>query len=156
MSGRERREGGNKMEERRVRRNYLAVVVAAAACFLFEAVWYTVFLDVWLKGIGHDRLWLENTGVNPGLQYAAAFVAEALIAMAISSVTQFTGPQTAVRGMRVAAMMWLGFVLTTQGVELVFEVRSYSLFAVNAGFWLIGMVTMGAIVGGWKRKGSRE
>jgi len=156
LSGRERREGGNKMEERRVRRNYLAVVVAAAACFLFEAVWYTVFLDVWLKGIGHDRLWLENTGVNPGLQYAAAFVAEALIAMAISSVTQFTGPQTAVRGMRVAAMMWLGFVLTTQGVELVFEVRSYSLFAVNAGFWLIGMVTMGAIVGGWKRKGSRE
>ena len=28
----------------RVRQNYLAIVVAAIACFLFEAGWYSFFL----------------------------------------------------------------------------------------------------------------
>jgi len=27
-----------------------------------------------------------------------------------------------------------------------------SLLAVNGGFWLLGMILMGAIVGGWKKK----
>jgi hypothetical protein len=136
----------------RVRQNYLAIVVAAAACFLFEAAWYSLFLDAWLKGIGRERKWLESTGVNPMLQWAAALVAEALIAMAISCLTQLTGPQTALRGMKVAALLWLGFVMTTWATEYVFEVRSYALFAINTGFWLIGMVMMGAIVGAWKKK----
>jgi len=140
------------MEAKRVRQNYLAVLVAAVVCFLFEAAWYSFFVDVWLKGIGHDRAWLENTGVNPALQYATALVAEALIAMAISGVTQMTGPQTAWRGMRVAAMLWIGLVLTTQAVGFVFEAGNYASFAVGAGFWLIGMVLMGAIVGAWKAK----
>ena len=145
------------MEAKRVQHNYLAILVAAVVCFLFEAAWYSFFLDVWLKGIGHDRAWLENTGVNPSLQYATALISEALIAMAISWATQMTGPQTAVRGARVAAVLWLGIVLTTQAVEFVFEAGSYASFAVGAGFWLIGMVLMGAIVGGWKKKtGIRE
>jgi hypothetical protein len=30
-------------------------------------------------------------------------------------------------------------------------VRPISLFFVNAGYWLLGMMLMGAIVGGWKK-----
>ncbi len=92
------------------------------------------------------------TGVNPALQYATALLSAAVIAAAISCVTQLTGPQTAFRGMRAAALLWLGFVLTTWATEYVFEVRTYKLFAINTGFWLIGMIIMGAIVGAWKKK----
>ena len=45
-------EDGVPMEAKRVRHNYLAIAVAAVACFLFEAVWYSLFLQAWLKGIG--------------------------------------------------------------------------------------------------------
>jgi hypothetical protein len=86
------------------------------------------------------------------LQYGTALVSAAVIATAISCVTQLTGPQTALRGIRVAAMLWLGFVVTTWATEYIFEVRPLSLFAINAGFWLLGMILMGAIVGGWKKK----
>jgi hypothetical protein len=34
----------------------------------------------------------------------------------------------------------------------IFAARSYASFAVNIGFWLIGMMIMGAIVGAWKKK----
>ena len=142
------------MEAKRVRQNYLAIAAAAVACFLFEAGWYSLFMQAWLKGIGRTSEWLMSTGVNPMLQYATALISAALIAMAISCVTQLTGPQTALRGMKVAALLWLGFILTTWATEYVFEVRGYAIFAINTGFWLIGMVLMGAIVGAWKKKAS--
>ena len=136
----------------RVRQNYLAIVLAAIACFLLEAGWYSIFIQPWLNGIGRTSQWLMSTGVNPAVQYAVALVAEAVIAAAISCITQLTGPQTALRGIKVAAMLWVGFVLTTLSTEYVFEVCPWSLLGINAGFWLAGMMLMGAIVGGWKKK----
>lgn len=139
-------------EVKRVRQNYLAITLAAVACFLFEAAWYSWFLQSWLDGTGRSAQWLVSTGVNPALQYATALLSSAVIAAAISCVTQLTGPQTTLRGMRVGAMLWLGCVVTTWATEYAFEVRTYKIFAINTGFWLIGMVIMGAIVGAWKKK----
>jgi uncharacterized protein DUF1761 len=137
----------------KVHQNYWAIAVAAIACFLFEAVWYSIFMKPWLNGIGHTREWLESAaGYHPTLQFGTALVAAAVMAAAISRVTQYTGPQTAMRGIKVAAMLWGGFVLTTWTTEYVFEVRPLSLYAINEGFWLLGMILMGAIVGGWKKK----
>ena len=138
------------------RQNYLAIIVAGVACFLVEAVWFSFFLDVWLKGIGHDRLWLERTGLNPMLQWVVAVLAEALIAGVISAFTQMTGKQTAVRGMRVGFALWAGVVIPISAVGDIFAARSYASFAVNDGFWLIGMVLMGAIVGAWRMKYSGQ
>ena len=136
----------------RIRQNYLAIALAAVACFVFEAAWYSYFLQDWIDGIGRTRESLMASGVNPNIQYVTALLCAAVIAGAISCVTQLTGPQTALRGMRVAALMWLSCVMTTWATEYVFEVRTYKLFAINTGFWLIGMLMMGAIVGGWKAR----
>jgi hypothetical protein len=139
--------------ESRVRQNYLANLVAAIACFLFEACWYSYFLQTWLDGIGRTREWLMSpAGNNPALQYGTALVSAAVIAAAISCITQLTGPQTAWRGIKVGAMLWLGFEFTTWSTEYVFEVRPLSLLGVNCGFWLVGMMLMGAIVGAWKKR----
>jgi hypothetical protein len=84
-------------EVKRVRQNYLAISLAAVACFLFEAAWYSYFLKAWLEGIGRTGEWLMATGVNPVLQYATALISAAVMAAAISCVTQLTGPQTALQ-----------------------------------------------------------
>jgi len=145
-------EVGMANQESMVKQNYLAIVVAAIACFLFEAGWYSIFLKPWLNGTGRTMEWLVNTGVNPAFQYAVALVAEAVIALGISCLTQHTGEQTASRGIMVAAMLWFCFVLPVFCTEYIFEVRPWSLLCINAGFWLLGMMVMGAIVGAWKKK----
>ena len=83
-------------------------------------------------------------------------LAMGLLATLISSLTQLTGAQTAMRGMKVAAGLWLGCVLPIRATESVFEVRSYSLFALNIIFWLVAMLLMGAIVGAWKKTKSSK
>jgi hypothetical protein len=141
------------IESSRVRLNYLAVLVAAIACFLLEAGWYTWFLQTWLNGIGRTMQWMESpAGNNPALQYGTAFISAAVIATAISCVTQLTGPQTALRGIKAGVLLWFGLILTTLSTEYVFEVRPLSLLGINGGFWLFGMALMGAIIGAWKKK----
>ncbi|HKF47969.1 MAG TPA: DUF1761 domain-containing protein [Terracidiphilus sp.] len=140
------------MHDMRIRLNYWAILVAVIACFALEAAWYTVFMNTWLNGIGRTMAWLTSSGMNEYVQYATALVMTAVIATAISCVTQLTGPQTTGRGIKVGALLWLGFILPTWATEYVFEVRPWSLLFVNAGFWLVGTLLMGAIVGGWKKK----
>ena len=135
-----------------IRMNYWAILVAGVANFVFEAIWYSVFMNGWLNGIGRTREWLMASGVNPNLQYLVALVCAVAIAGSISCLTQITGPQTALRGIRMGFMLWLGIVVTTFTTEYVFEVRPWSLVGINNGFWLVGMILMGAIVGAWKKK----
>ena len=77
------------MEAKHIRHNYLAILAAAAACVAFLLVWYEIFLDTWLKAIGHDRIWLASTGVSFGLQCVTALVAAALVA--VSNTYWFSG-----------------------------------------------------------------
>jgi hypothetical protein len=136
----------------RVQQNYLAIFVAAIANFALEAGWYTCFQQPWLDGIGRTREQLMSLGANPALQYGVAFLASAVVAAAISSFTQISGPQTAIRGVKAGAWLWIGFVIPIWATEYVFEARPYSLLAINTGCWLLGMILMGAITGAWKKK----
>jgi len=131
------------------RLNILAIVVSAVVYFALAAVWFTMFMMRWLTGVGRTIEWLQATGVSPLLQYGVAFL---VIGASIAWFVQATGEQTALRGIRIAGLLWLGFVLTTWSTEYVYEVRSLQTLAINAGFPLIGMVIQGAIVGGWKSK----
>lgn len=139
------------MSEPRVRQNYLAIVVAAVASFLFEAIWYSLFMPQWLRGVNRTLNDLKAIGVSEYWPYAIALAMAVVMATAISCVTQLTGQQTATRGIRVGFLLSLAFVVTAFATEYAFEWR-WQLFAINAGFSLISMVLMGAIVGGWKKK----
>ena len=140
----------------RVRQNYWAILVASLACFFISAGWYTLFMNAWLSGTGRTVESITEAskaaGLSTWMPYVVAFACTVLMATAISCLTQLTGQQTAGRGVKTGALLWLGFVVPVWATEYVFEVRPLSLFGINAGFWLVGMTVMGAIVGGWKKK----
>ncbi len=136
----------------RIRRNYLAILVAGIASFFLEAIWYSIFINAWMAGIDHTDAWLKANSPNFGIQLAVALVSAVLMAVGLDCIIQLTGRQTALRGMKVGALLWLGFMVTVFSTEYIFEVRPWSLFGINAGFWLISISAMGAIVGGWKKK----
>ena len=140
----------------RLRENFLSILVAALVCVALERVWIVLFMKHWLSGMGHDHAWLSGQHLSGWLLYVVALLAAVLIAATLEVFTRLTGTQTAKRGIEVSVALWLGLVMTTQATEFVFERGAYSLFAINAGFWLIGFMVMGAIVGGWNKAGDRE
>jgi hypothetical protein len=135
-----------------IRLNWVAILVAAIASFLFEALWYSVFLNEWLAGIGRTREWLMGSGMSPALQYGVAILCAVITATVLSICIQASGEHSARRGVLVGVLVWLGFVATTWATEYIFEVRTLKIYAINAGFWLFDLILIGAIVGAWKKK----
>jgi uncharacterized BrkB/YihY/UPF0761 family membrane protein len=72
----------------------------------------------WLAGIGRTSQWLMSAaGYNPPLQYGTALIGAVMMATAIYWVTQRTRPQTALRGVLIAALLWLGLILPNCAIE---------------------------------------
>ena len=135
-----------------IRLNWVAILVAAIASFLFEALWFSVFMNEWLAGIGRTKEWLVATGPNPAIQYAVAILCSIIAAAVLSICIQASGEQTARRGILCAAVIWFGFIATSWAKACIFEVRTFQIFAIYTGYYLIDLILMGAIVGAWKKK----
>ena len=130
--------------------NIWAALVAAVVYWLLGAVWFTIFSNAWLASIGKTMEQLQGA-VNAGIAYSIALVCNLIIAYVLGWVVIRTGEQTAVRGITIGALLWVGLVGTTIGTAFIFEGRSLEGFVLTAGYPLVGMLVMGAIVGGWKK-----
>ena len=70
----------------------------------------------------------------------------------MSICIQASGEQTARRGVLCDAVIWCGFIATSWAKAYIFEVRTFQIFAIYTGYYLIDLILMGAIVGAWKKK----
>jgi len=131
--------------------NLWAVAVAAVVYWLLGAAWFTSLSNPWLASIGKTMDQLKGEAASPGVAYMVALVCNVVIAYVLGWVIVTTGEQTAMRGGSIGALLWIGFIGTTMGTELIFEGRSLAGFGITAGYPLVGMLIMGAIVGGWKK-----
>jgi hypothetical protein len=137
----------------KIRLNWVAILVAAIAAFIFEALWFSVFMNEWLTGIGRTREWLmSSAATTPAVQYATAIICSIIAAAVLSVCIQVSGEQTARRGILCAVVLWFGFIATSWAKAYIFEVRTLQIYAIYTGYYLIELVLMGAIVGAWKKK----
>lgn len=135
-----------------VRHYPLAIIVATLCYFGLGAVWFTMFRSAWLEGIGKTMEQLQTSGVSPALAYGIALLLTLALALFLSWLIQVTGPATAARGIQLAVILWFCTVFTTFATEYVFEGRGVKILAITSGYCLIGMVLMGAVLGGWTNK----
>jgi hypothetical protein len=130
--------------------NPAAAVAAGVAYWIVQAVWYTVFAQAWVAGTGRSLVELQQGPVYT--RYIIALIADIAVAYGVSWVVGATGDRTAGRGAQCGALLWLLFVATQLATNYGFENRPVSFFLINAGAALVGMVVIGAIVGGWRAK----
>ena len=135
-----------------VRHFALAIIVATLCYFGLGAVWFTVFRNAWLEGIGKTMEQLQASGVSPMLAYGVALLLTLALALFLSWLIQVTGPTTVSRGIQVAIILWFCTVFATFATEYAFEGRGVKILAITSGYCLVGMVLMGAVLGGWTKK----
>ena len=135
-----------------VRHYPLAIIVATLCYFGLGAVWFTMFRNAWLEGIGRTMEQLQMSGVSPALAYGVALLLTLALALFLSWLIQATGALTVARGVQVAVVLWFCVVFATFATEYVFEGRGVKILAITSGYCLVGMVLMGAVLGGWTKK----
>ena len=135
-----------------VRHYPLAIIVAVLCYFGLGAVWFTVFRSAWLEAIGKTMEQLQASGVSPVLAYLVALLLALALALFLSWLIQVTGPATVARGIQLAIVVWFATVFATFATEYAFEGRGVKALAIVTGYPLIGMILMGAVLGGWRQK----
>ena len=134
-----------------VRHYPLAIIVATLCYFGLGAVWFTIFRNAWLEGVGRTMEQLQTSGVSPALAYGVALLLTLAIALFLSWLIQITGEATAARGIQLAIILWFCTIFAAFATEYAFEGRGVKILAINSGYCLVGMVLMGAVLGGWKK-----
>jgi len=134
--------------------NWISVFVAAAASWIFGAIYYTSLAKQWHAAQGKtlEQCKAENAGKSPLqkatpfiLSYAGAVIMGVVLFGILVHVNMFTARAGIISG----AFCWFGFVLTTIVVNNAYTNRKAKLTAIDSGHWLGVLVIIGAIVGWW-------
>ena len=103
--------------------NYLVVIAAAVASFVFGGVWYNVLSKQWLEAVGRQPERTHERG-GGGL-YVLALVAQLVMAWMLAGILLHLAkgglPATLWNGVISGAFIWLGFVITTMVVNYAFH-----------------------------------
>lgn len=127
--------------------NYLAVVIAALAGFGLGAVWYMVLGGVWLRAIGKTKDDFTDTGAAKALPFIIAIVALLVMATMLAGIMGHLGSLTVRGGVIAGGLVWLGFVITTMGVNHAFGHAKPMLTLIDGGHWLAVLLIQGAVIG---------
>jgi tetrahydromethanopterin S-methyltransferase subunit C len=123
--------------------NYIAVVIAALAGFGTGAVWYMALGRFWLAAVGKRKEDMERTPTP----FLISIVANLVMAIMLAGVIGHLGEVDVKTGVISGGLIWLGFVITTMGVNHAFEGAKTSLTLIDGGHWLAVLLVMGAVIG---------
>ena len=131
--------------------NHVAVWAAGIAQFLLGAGWYTAFSKPWIAGIGKTQEQLMTEHGNSPLPYVIALVCALVVAYTLAWMLPRLGARSAPGGAKLGALVGLALIGSTFAQSYGFEARPLSLWLINAGYMIVGMAVMGAIVGHWRK-----
>lgn len=138
--------------------NYLAVVVSAVVMFALGGLWYgPLFGKPWMESMGWspEKLKEMQAGGQKGmaLNYCLQAIGSLLMAFVLAHALYFASTAMHVSGVPAGLMAgfwnWLGFIVpVTVGVVL-WDGKPWKLWFINAGYYLVGLLCMGAILAIW-------
>jgi hypothetical protein len=132
--------------------NWLSILVAAVAAWLFGGVYYTALGKYWIAAQGKTmeqcqaEMAAKSTAAKAG-PFIVVFVGEIIIAWALYGILVHMNAFTPRGGIISAVLIWFGFVVTTMTANNAFGGRRPILTVIDSIAWLGAFVIIGAIVG---------
>jgi len=126
--------------------NLLSVIVATLSSFLIGGIWYgPLFGKAWMKEFNFSEEDLKKRSIPKtfGFSILLAFIAAINLEMFIGSEADFTF------GTMAGFLAGIGWVATFLGILYLFEMQSLKAYFINAGYCIISLTIMGAVLGAW-------
>ncbi len=130
--------------------NILAVIVSAVASTALGFLWYMVlFREPYVKGLARTK---EQLDQGPNAMWASVIQLGGNLVMIyiLALLMQQTGNDTVGQGIKLAILLWVGFVACVIGPMYAFEAFPFYFFLITTGYTLVCMIMSGAILGAWK------
>ncbi len=132
--------------------NLWAVLVAALANMVLGFYWYSPagFGKAWMKESGMTEAKInasKKKGMNAS--YFLALVSAFVMAYVLAHIIDFAQATTLVEGLQAGFWCWLGFVATVGTGMVLWDGKSWKLYGIIMGYYLVALLVMGAILATW-------
>ena len=128
---------------------HLWVVPVAGLLFWFLGA-------VWFSPVLFAKSWMAALGITPGRQkkgFAAAMISsligDLITALVMLHFIVWSGASTVGTGAFIGFLCWLGFFVAIQFPQGLYEQRPMKVFAIDAGYWFVGMLGTGVLMALW-------
>lgn len=124
----------------------VAIVLAVVANMIIGALWYSplLFANIWMKSLGKTREELHTS--NPTIGYGLTTLAGIITAIILSLVITMLDSVTVGGGALIGFLAGAGIASARELSPTFFEGRKYTLFFISAGYHIVSLTIMGAII----------
>lgn len=143
--------------------NVIAIVASGVIHMIIGALWYgPIFGKQWMALVDMTEEQINNADQNRiiktyGVSFLNALIMAFVLAYAVDIVLNIRFGQVPppaldliTTGLKTGFFAWLGFIATTLLTNGLYEDKPIKLWTINAGYWLMTLVTIGAVIALWR------
>ena len=132
--------------------NFLALIVAALVSFAIGALWYSpvLFSKIWQRNVNLSD---EELGkANMALIFGSSFLLILMMNFGLAIILQghASNEISATSGALYGFLIGSFFIATSIGINMLYQRKSFSLWAIDAGYQVLYLTASGAILGAWR------
>ncbi len=126
------------------------LLVSALILWILGAAWYSppLFAKPWMAALGITPDPSNKSGLLTGM--IASFVGDFILALALAHIIGWAHATTVHWGAFIGFLVWLGFFAAPNYPQGIYERRPFKLFAINNGYWLVGLLIVGVLLAVWR------
>lgn len=127
--------------------NWLAIIAATILSFALGALWHSklLFGKVWAKD--SNTIYNSENHGNPLVVFGLSAVLHIIVLIGLA---MFIGAESsAIKGLLKGFFVSTIWISTSIGVTYIFVGRSFRLFLIDAGFYVVFLSVAGLILGAW-------
>ena len=130
--------------------NFVAIGVSAVILWLLGAAWYSpaLFAKQWMELIGVQREPGKRDGLLLGM--TASLIGDLVMSFILAHIIVWSNTTGFADGAVIGVLVWIGFIAAPNLPQGLYERRPFKLFAINSGYWLLGLFIVGGVLGVWR------
>ncbi len=130
--------------------NYWAIFACAFLQWMLGAAWYSpaLFSKIWMKELGITPDPSKRNSMIFGM--VSSLVGDIFLSFVLWHMVMWANAGSFAFGTFVGFLCWFGFFVAPNFAQGIYEGRSFKVFAINNGYWLIGLLASGGILAVWR------
>jgi hypothetical protein len=129
--------------------NPWAILTGGLVFWILGATWYSpvLFAKPWMAMLGIQK----TEGRKPGMLLAmtASLICDIVMVFMLEHLIMWSDANTFEWGAIIGVIAWLGFIAAPSLPQGMYEGRPFKLFAINSGYWLVGLILVGGMLAVW-------
>lgn len=126
--------------------DFLTVLIAAVVYMIISIFWYSPYLfgNLWMKLKKLEKADIRKKPIALALNFVFAL----LLSYFLSLIEIFLGATSFWDGVIAGFLLYIGFVLPTQIIGVVWVKNTFKVFLIDNVCWMLSMMVMGGILVG--------